>query len=227
MQILSDMLSRLNCRSRRFLAISLAACVLCVIAYAAIPDTGGVIHGCYKRNSGTLRVIDDAVAQCDNSETPIQWNQTGPQGIPGPQGSPAPPRLLTVATETGTFGRMFDCGAPVRSVPFVKQSATSRLRITYHDDAYAALFGEPGHADPEIVTQILIDGAYPSPAQIYSRVSNTDRNAATLINFTIFGYADGIAAGPHTLTSHYEVSAFSVDCYRGNDYAIEIEEIAQ
>ena len=221
MQTLTDMLSRLNRRSRRFLAISLAACVLCVIAYAAIPDSGGVIHGCYKSNNGTLRVIDTAVTQCDNSETPIQWSQTGPQG------SPAPPRLLTVASETGTFGRMFDCGAAVRSVPFVKRSDTSRLRITYHDDAYAALFGVPGGADPEIITQVLIDGAYPSPAPIYSRVSNADSNAATVVNFTIFGYADGIAAGPHTLTSRYEVSAFSADCYRGNDYAIEIEEISQ
>jgi len=226
MQTLTDMLSRLNRRSRRFLAISLAACILCVIAYAAIPDTAGVIHGCYKRNNGTLRVIDDAVTQCDNSETPIQWSQTGPQGIPGPQGSPAPPRLLTVATETGTFGQI-GCGSTVRSVDFVKQSATSRLRITYHDDTYAALFGQPGQADPEIRTHVLIDGAYPSPAPIYSRVANSDSNAATVVNFTIFGYADGIAAGPHTLTSRYEVSAFSADCYRGNDYAIEIEEISQ
>jgi hypothetical protein len=28
------------------------------IAYATIPDAGGVIHGCYQKNQGTLRVID-------------------------------------------------------------------------------------------------------------------------------------------------------------------------
>jgi hypothetical protein len=99
MQTLTDMLSRLNRRSRRFLAISLAACVLCVIAYAAIPDTAGVIHGCYKRNNGTLRVIDDAVTQCDNSETPIQWSQTARKAYPvrrvrrhHPAFSPSQPR---------------------------------------------------------------------------------------------------------------------------------------
>jgi hypothetical protein len=62
------------------------------IAYAAIPDAGGVIHGCYKKsspNQGTLRVIDTEKGQaCSNSETGINWSQTGPQGPQGIQGIP-------------------------------------------------------------------------------------------------------------------------------------------
>lgn len=61
------------------------------IAYATIPDGNGVIHGCYKTNSGTLRVIDSDQAQtCSNSETPLNWGQTGPQGAQGPQGKQGP-----------------------------------------------------------------------------------------------------------------------------------------
>jgi hypothetical protein len=31
------------------------------IAYATIPDSGGVIHGCYGKSGGDLRVIDATV----------------------------------------------------------------------------------------------------------------------------------------------------------------------
>ena len=53
------------------------------IAYAAIPDNQGVIHGCRNNGSGGLRVIDSANASCTAAETPLNWNQTGPQGPPG------------------------------------------------------------------------------------------------------------------------------------------------
>jgi len=57
------------------------------IAYATIPDAGGVIHGCYQKNQGTLRVIDTDKAQtCASSESPLNWSQTGQQGPPGPTG---------------------------------------------------------------------------------------------------------------------------------------------
>ena len=59
------------------------------IAYATIPDGGGVIHACYQKNQGALRVIDTDKAQtCSSSESPLIWSQTGPQGAgpPGPTG---------------------------------------------------------------------------------------------------------------------------------------------
>jgi hypothetical protein len=59
--------------------------LLAVASQAGIPDADGVIHACYKTQNGTLRVIDDAVETCDaRNETPLNWNQTGPQGPPGP-----------------------------------------------------------------------------------------------------------------------------------------------
>ncbi len=63
------------------------------VAYATIPDAGGVIHGCYKTNNGQLRVIDDATESCNPSETAIAWSQVGPSGpagATGPSGASGP-----------------------------------------------------------------------------------------------------------------------------------------
>jgi hypothetical protein len=59
-------------------------------AMASIPGPGGIIHGCYQKHNGALRVIDRSrrgpAGRCRKSEKPLSWNQTGPPGIPGPQG---------------------------------------------------------------------------------------------------------------------------------------------
>jgi hypothetical protein len=61
------------------------------IAYAAIPDGSGVIHGCYSNTSGALRVIDTGAGQrCSAAEKAVDWSQTGPQGAQGPQGPQGP-----------------------------------------------------------------------------------------------------------------------------------------
>jgi hypothetical protein len=54
------------------------------VAGAAIPD-GNTIHGCYKNDTGVLRVIDPSAGGACNSksETALDWSQTGTQGIPG------------------------------------------------------------------------------------------------------------------------------------------------
>ena len=67
------------------------------IAYATIPDAGGVIHACYQKNQGTLRVIDTDKAQtCASSESPLNWSQTGPQGQQGPPGPTGPSDVWSV-----------------------------------------------------------------------------------------------------------------------------------
>lgn len=60
------------------------------VAYANIPDSNGVIHGCMHGNSGQLRVIDADSDSCRHHESPLDWNRTGLQGDPGPQGEPGP-----------------------------------------------------------------------------------------------------------------------------------------
>jgi hypothetical protein len=89
------------------LAILAAAVTGGAVAYAAIPDGSGVIHGCYSKRDGTLRVIDTATgASCSAAkESPLTWNQAGPPGPPGPKGDKGDPgsvaSLSGVPCDTG------------------------------------------------------------------------------------------------------------------------------
>jgi hypothetical protein len=79
--------SRRSLRSHAFVALAAAGLASSVAAVAAIPGGDGTIAGCYKvggHNPGVLRVVDAEAGQhCRSTETPISWNQTGPQGPPG------------------------------------------------------------------------------------------------------------------------------------------------
>ena len=86
---------RFPIRRRRLLvtgAVSAIGLALAAgIAYATIPDSAGVIHGCYQKVDGQLRVIDQqAGASCRPSEQQLDWNQTGAPGPPGPTGPQGP-----------------------------------------------------------------------------------------------------------------------------------------
>ena len=62
------------------LAGAVATLALASIGWAAIPDNGGVIHGCYKKDTGALRVYDTAASpmkSCTTKEAPLDWNQQG------------------------------------------------------------------------------------------------------------------------------------------------------
>jgi hypothetical protein len=75
--------------SRLLLVLVLGAAVFGVVSgvQAAIPNSSGVINGCYQKNVGNLRVIDPSAGDsCRPSEIAISWSQTGPQGLQGPQG---------------------------------------------------------------------------------------------------------------------------------------------
>ena len=54
-------------------------------AVVGIPSPDGVIHGCYKKGKGTLRVISKG--KCKNSERTLSWNQQGRQGSAGTNGT--------------------------------------------------------------------------------------------------------------------------------------------
>jgi hypothetical protein len=69
---------------------SLLVIVAATAAIASIPDSEGVIHGCYQQKTGSLRVIDSSAATCRPHEVAIEWNRTGPQGPAGPQGPVGP-----------------------------------------------------------------------------------------------------------------------------------------
>lgn len=85
-------------------SILAGALVLGGVAYAAIPDSSGVIHGCRNNLLHTLSVVDSATSSCPPGTTALNWSQTGPTGPAGPQGpqgDPAPtPTTSTYAVGT-------------------------------------------------------------------------------------------------------------------------------
>ncbi len=84
-------LQRLGRGARFLVALVVAGVVfgIAAVVQADIPD-GGVIHGCYQRNVGNLRVIDATAESCRASEVPLDWNQTGPTGPTGATGPTGP-----------------------------------------------------------------------------------------------------------------------------------------
>ena len=95
--------------TRRLTAAGIGAAALLVVAggivYATIPDASGVIHGCYSKSGGDLRVIDNSVTNCKSTETALNWNLQGPQGVQGPQGAQGPQGPAgTSGTSHGFFG---------------------------------------------------------------------------------------------------------------------------
>jgi hypothetical protein len=64
------------------------AVTLVALAFASAASAQ-VINGCIKTN-GTLKIVTGP-ADCSARETPISWNQQGPQGEPGPAGEPGLP----------------------------------------------------------------------------------------------------------------------------------------
>ena len=66
-------------------AIAAAALVGGTLAYGGLPGPDGVIHACVTNGlgGGGLRAVE-STADCKRNETPLEWNQEGPQGEPGP-----------------------------------------------------------------------------------------------------------------------------------------------
>jgi hypothetical protein len=108
-------------------------------AAAAIPDARGVIHGCYQKSTGILRVIR-AGKRCAKSEKSISWNQQGPRGrnginstngvngANGSNGMPGPPgtngtngatnvtvKTASVSVPSGTTSAGIACGTGQRA----------------------------------------------------------------------------------------------------------------
>jgi hypothetical protein len=108
----------MKARTKLMLAVAgaISALALGSLAGAAIVDGNGVIHGCYDKGSGQLRVTDTATNQpkgCSTKEAAITWNQQGPQG---PQGEAGPsearvlsrpdPKPVGINTTVGALGNV-------------------------------------------------------------------------------------------------------------------------
>ncbi len=118
--------------SKMFIAIAIGTIIGATatgIVAASIPDSSGVIHACYRTNTGSVRIVEDTVGSCGANETAISWNQTGPQGPSGVGGS--------VSNLVGADFR----GADLHYRNFSSQDLSNADFSSYNGQLYANLTG--------------------------------------------------------------------------------------
>jgi hypothetical protein len=120
----------------------------------------------------------------------------------------------------------------IRSVTFVKESAASRLRITYRDTA--SINVHPIGYTARV--QVHIDGVPVDVLETAFIANNSPSDGFPFYSvatpFVTIGYAEGIAAGTHTLSSVYVVTGTLISgpptfgFIPDTPFFIEIEELA-
>ena len=89
--------STIRSRTTRFLIVAGALLALTTGgAYAtgilgSPVDAEGLIHGCYQKYNGTVRVVAADDPTCRANEQAIAWRQTGPKGDAGAKGAQGEP----------------------------------------------------------------------------------------------------------------------------------------
>lgn len=102
-------------------------------AITSIRGSSGVVHGCYQKKKGSLRVVP-AGKRCAKSERAIVWNRTGPQGSrgligqQGPKGDPGqqgPPGNPGGTGPAGPFPTTLPAGKTLTGAYTVEFQATA------------------------------------------------------------------------------------------------------
>jgi hypothetical protein len=134
--------ARRNPRFAGYAALLVLIAGAVTVIRASIPDSQGVIHGCYNKSNSTLRLIDNTVTTCNQNETAITWNQVGPQGpqgLPGPQGLAGPQGPAGPQGAAGPQGPAGPIGSQGPSGP---QGPAGLLTLTSLSTTAARLFPE-------------------------------------------------------------------------------------
>jgi hypothetical protein len=102
------------------------------VVLAAIPSGGGVIHACYGKTTGAMRVIDYPRVHCASSERLLSWTQVGPK---------APPLssigIKTVGMIDSTFDENPDPANAILSVWVETGSASTACLATLNEALHA------------------------------------------------------------------------------------------
>ena len=120
------------------------------LALGAIPDSQGVIHGCYGPLKGRLRVIDaDAGKICTPRETALDWNQTVP---PGPGSTVTTIKTTAQDVDFVSTDALFHERLTLGS--FTKTVDSSLVRITWQGPVWIK-----GTTDGTCTFELRVDGA--------------------------------------------------------------------
>ena len=204
------------------------------IAFATIPDSAGVIHACYKKSGGAVRIINSPTVKCQSTETAISWNQKGVPGPPGPSGSPAPtpPPPIHIGVAGGSFNVPFVngcCGTSVTNaqlvpVPLTQASWIQKagtFNVVYLRVAVSQATNSSDCQTPNMALNAFIDGTPVGPLVVLAMPlgSSQTRSFPTTQVYSLTPGVDG----SHTI----EVKAAS-DCIAGTvitDVSVDVTTI--
>ncbi len=128
------------------------------IAYATIPDSGGVIHTCFKSIDATklggaaLSVVDsESGATCKAGDTALTFNQQGPPGPQGPQGPQGDTGPQGPQGDTGPQGPQGDTGPQGEQGPPGPPGPSGALGDLFQSRQFASV---DNYAGQDIVLQM-------------------------------------------------------------------------
>jgi len=188
------------------------------VAYANIPDSNGMIQGCYKLNQGTLRVIDTEKGEaCLKSEAALSWTQTGLQGPAGPTGPTGP---KGDKGEQGTPGQP-GAGTPIGAViayagsvaptGWLIADGSAVSRATYADlfqaigDTYGSGDGSTTFNLPDLRGRVAVSvGSNSDVATLGQNEGNVEGSRSPMHEHSVPAHSHGLgtlavaSAGGHT-----------------------------
>jgi hypothetical protein len=157
------------------LLLAAAASVLWAHAASAV-----TFNACQNNKSKKIRPssITTGAATCKRKETPVSWNDLGPQGLPGPPGAPGAPA-------TSLWASVADDGTLVRGSHVVNVSVSASQRVVEFDQAVSgcSVSATSVHdgffsGEPHIVQAARVGAS--APNQIFVLIEKSDGTAATI-----------------------------------------------
>jgi hypothetical protein len=178
------------------------------VAFAAIPDSNGTIHGCFQKSNGDLRVVE-ASSNCRSSENPLNWNVQGGgrmaagvglsdnarEFLADPVSNPDPSPKISAQITTTSAGRLL-ITAPSGGVSWVCPSDGP----TCHPSQGFYLDGQP---IPGTGWDFGPDGLSPGSG------------AGTVLLGPLVWLTDSVPPGAHTITFQVKRDGASIEVFGG------------
>ena len=168
--------------------VVLVACVIVAMgtsfAAASNKNPDGVIHACYGKWTGLLRIVEPG-RKCFSFEVPISWNQSGPpgpagatgsvgangvdgvDGAPGPEGPPGPQGPQGIQGPPGQSG-----AGGVSATPFMAHGVVPTPCVEFDGAVCEMAVSGTSTASPPSEPQSMLTPATPMTASDFS-VSST------------------------------------------------------
>jgi hypothetical protein len=196
-------------------------------AYATIPDAGTqVIHSCYDKTTGALRVIDPSKSQtCTSSETALNWNGRGLNFRAGWNATTAysPGDVVTLGG-----------GSYVARAANLNSTPPSANWTVLGSPSYSSVASESNESNPETfpvllssnLTNVIAVGALPAGnytvnAQVALFVDNGAQDVQCLLEDSHGNFANGYAetSGPADPSNTGTVQTLNLTDAFGNEPA--------